>query len=188
MPRYFAYGSNMDEKAMAGRCPKSVAIGPAVLRGHALVIMPEGYASVMRNRASSVYGLVWDLALSDVAALDAYENIAGGLYRKILQPVALLSGGRAQALVYAGNSAGGGVPKDGYLEQIVSHCERLNFPAGYVHYVRALANPQPSSGSAKYGNRIQRDRSLKNADVRALRDDNGNIIVRPRFSDPLERK
>ena len=188
MPRYFAYGSNMDRQAMALRCPRSSVIGPAVLRGHSLVILPEGYASVVRNRTSVVYGLLWDLALCDVATLDAYENISGGLYKKIQQPVSLLSGGRAQALIYIGNSAGGGVPKDAYLDRIVTQCERLNFPPAYINSVRNLAHGLASSGDAAgRSNRSMATRRPQKEDVRALRDSDGNIVVRPRFSNPVNR-
>ncbi|MEN9708785.1 MAG: hypothetical protein RIQ68_1193, partial [Pseudomonadota bacterium] len=46
MPLYFAYGSNMDVKAMAERCPRSTALGPARLARHRFFIMDSGWASV----------------------------------------------------------------------------------------------------------------------------------------------
>ena len=84
MPLYFAYGSNMDEAAMAGRCPRSKALGAAILHRHRFVIMPEGYASVVRDPRSSVYGLLWDVALADVTSLDQYESVDSGLYKKVI--------------------------------------------------------------------------------------------------------
>src|SRR3978361_2487372 len=80
MPLYFAYGSNGDAAAMAARCPGSRAIGVGRLVRHRFVIMREGYASVMRDPRRSVWGMVWDLALADMPALDRYEGVAGGLY------------------------------------------------------------------------------------------------------------
>ena len=87
MPLYFAYGSNMDRAAMARRCPASRVLGLGRLNRHRLVIMREGYASVERFPTGTVWGVLWDLALSDVPALDRYEGVASGLYVKAQQPV-----------------------------------------------------------------------------------------------------
>ncbi|WP_163284889.1 gamma-glutamylcyclotransferase family protein, partial [Enterobacter hormaechei] len=69
----------MDAAAMALRCPNSRLIGQGRLLRHRFIIMKEGYASVLRDPARSVWGVVWDLALGDVPALDRYEGVAGGL-------------------------------------------------------------------------------------------------------------
>jgi hypothetical protein len=87
MPLYFAYGSNMDVEAMRARCPRSTPLGAARLARHRFFIMQGGYASVMADPRRQVCGVLWDLALGDVRALDAYEDVKGGLYRKITQPV-----------------------------------------------------------------------------------------------------
>ena len=93
MPLYFAYGSNMDVAAMAQRCPRSVAIGPARLIRHRLAPMREGWLTVTRDQRACVHGVLWNLALADVPALDRYEGVANGLYRKALQSVAAPTGG-----------------------------------------------------------------------------------------------
>ena len=49
MPLYFAYGSNMDAAAMAARCPGSRQLGCARLARHRLVVMAEGYLSLLRD-------------------------------------------------------------------------------------------------------------------------------------------
>ena len=87
MPLYFAYGSNMDLAAMSVRCPRSRALGPARLIGHRFFITRDGYASVMREPGRLVWGLLWDLALADVPALDRYESLGTGLYAKVIRPV-----------------------------------------------------------------------------------------------------
>jgi hypothetical protein len=84
MPLYFAYGSNMNAEAMARRCPRSKAVGLARLARHRLAVMREGWLTVVRDSRASAHGILWDLALSDVRALDRYE---GPLYAKIVQPV-----------------------------------------------------------------------------------------------------
>ena len=37
---------------------------------------------MVRDPRRTIWGLLWDLALSDVPALDRYEGVAGGLYVK----------------------------------------------------------------------------------------------------------
>lgn len=102
---------------------------------HRFVLMREGYASVTRDPGRLVHGLLWDLALSDVAALDRYEAIGQRLYRKLVQPVMTQAGSR-RALVYVGNNAGPGRPRFGYLESIVSTASALGFPDAYLAEVR----------------------------------------------------
>ncbi|WP_210484315.1 gamma-glutamylcyclotransferase family protein [Microvirga antarctica] len=131
MPLYFAYGSNMDEAAMAVRCPRSKVVGPARLMRHRFLIFSEGYASVMREPSSTTWGLVWDLAFSDLPALDRYESLSTGLYTKVVQPIVTDRGPR-RALVYIGRDARPGTPRPGYMEAIVAAAAGLDFPALYM--------------------------------------------------------
>ena len=73
MPLVFAYGSNMDAAAMARRCPRARLVGLARLARHRLAVMREGWLTVVRDPHSSAHGVLWDLALSDVAGLDRYD-------------------------------------------------------------------------------------------------------------------
>src|SRR5579871_7047532 len=102
MPLYFSYGSNMSAAAMAARCPRSKPVGLARLERHRLAVMREGWLTAIRAVRGSVHGVLWDLALADVPALDRYE---GPLYRKILQPV-VTGAGPKRALVYFGANSG----------------------------------------------------------------------------------
>jgi gamma-glutamylcyclotransferase (GGCT)/AIG2-like uncharacterized protein YtfP len=136
MPLYFAYGSNMDRAAMAARCPASQPLGPARLARHRFVITREGYASVLRDPRRTVWGLVWDIAFSDMPALDRYESVAGGLYVKLTQPVITERGAR-RALIYVGRSAGTGQPRPGYLEAVTAAAREAGLPADYVAEIKA---------------------------------------------------
>ena len=120
MPIYFAYGANMDVAAMAQRCPSSRPLGPARLMNYRFFIMTDGFASVRRAAGSAVYGLLWDLALADVAALDRFEDVASGRYGKIVQPVIRSGAGGVQALIYVGASQETGLPRPGYLESVIA--------------------------------------------------------------------
>lgn len=133
MPLYFAYGSNMDETALRGRCPKAQAIGPARLARHRFVIMANGWASVVRDPTSDVHGVLFDLALSDIPPLDRYEDVGHGLYRKEVQPVVRKDGGPCRALIYFGTEPKlGGASPPGYVESIVAAAEAADLPTAYV--------------------------------------------------------
>jgi hypothetical protein len=136
MPLYFAYGANMDAAAMALRCPASRLVGQGQLHRHRFIIMREGYASVIRDPARSVWGVLWDLALADVPALDRYEGVASRLYAKASQPV-VTQGGIKRALIYYGRSAAPGAPRPGYLEAVLRAAEAAQLPPAYVRELRA---------------------------------------------------
>jgi hypothetical protein len=130
MPLYFAYGSNMDTAAMADRCPHSAPLGAARLVGHRFIVSGDGYASVRRDPRHVVWGLLWDLALADVAALDRYESLSSGLYTKVLRPV-LTSRGPRRAMVYVGRSPNPGAPRTGHLEAILEAAAKVPLPEDY---------------------------------------------------------
>jgi gamma-glutamylcyclotransferase (GGCT)/AIG2-like uncharacterized protein YtfP len=136
MPLYFAYGANMDAAAMALRCPASRLIGRGQLHRHRFIIMREGYASVIRDPVRTVWGVLWDLSLADVPALDRYEGVAGGLYSKSSQPV-VTQGGIKRALIYSGRSTAPGAPRPGYLEAVLRAAEAAQLPPAYVRDLRA---------------------------------------------------
>lgn len=69
---YFAYGSNLNLRQMAGRCPDAEPMGPALLRGHRLVF--RGVADVEPARASIVHGGLWSITDECLEALDRYEG------------------------------------------------------------------------------------------------------------------
>jgi hypothetical protein len=131
MPLYFAYGSNMDRAAMAQRCPASKPVGLGRLMRHRFTIFEGGYASVVRDPQRMVWGVLWDLALADMPALDRYESLSTGLYTKIVQPIRTERGPR-QAIVYVGRSAKPGAPKPGYMEGVVAAAEHAGLPPEYI--------------------------------------------------------
>jgi len=135
MPLYFAYGANMDAAAMALRCPASRLIGRGRLNRHRFIIMKEGYASVVRAPAGTVWGVLWELSLADVPALDRYEGVASGLYVKASQPVTTEAGIK-RALIYLGRSTAAGVPRPGYLEGVLAAAEAAQLPGPYRQELR----------------------------------------------------
>src|SRR5919112_1572926 len=131
MPLYFAYGSNMDQAAMLRRCPASKPVGIGRLMRHRFIVFDEGYASVTRDPQRAVWGMVWDLALADVPALDRYESLSTGLYTKVIQLVVTAQGGR-RAIVYVGRSVKPGTPLPGYMEGVVEAAQHAGLPKDYI--------------------------------------------------------
>ncbi len=138
MPLYFAYGANMDRAAMAARCPLSTPLGRARLMRHRLTIMREGWLSVARAPAARVHGVLWNLALADVAALDRFEGVGEGLYVKAVQPVIGESGSR-RALVYLGANAGPGRAQQPYLRDVLAAARAWELAREAIEALERLA-------------------------------------------------
>lgn len=196
MPMYFAYGSNMDAAAMAQRCPRSKALGRARLMRHRFAVMAEGYATVERDPRSVVWGVLWDVALSDMRALDAYESVATGLYSKIQQTVLLdaASDGvsrQVRALVYTGRGSRGackasGAPLPGYMEQVIDAARAFELPAAYIRQLEAFNANTPRRALIADPAAASTRRIARQGVGVAQRDEKGNVIVQKRFASPLD--
>jgi gamma-glutamylcyclotransferase (GGCT)/AIG2-like uncharacterized protein YtfP len=179
MPLYFAYGSNMDVEAMRARCPRSTPLGVARLARHRFFIMQGGYASVIRDPRREVHGVLWDLALSDVRALDAYEDVRGGLYTKLMQPVLRGQGASARALVYVGASRSPAPPLPGYMENVMTAARAWNLPDNYLRELAAFApaGARPASAPAW---------TAPDGSTQTFGRVDARPKVRPRFASPLD--
>jgi gamma-glutamylcyclotransferase (GGCT)/AIG2-like uncharacterized protein YtfP len=138
MPLYFAYGSNMDVNAMSRRCPRSKALGLARLERHRLAVMREGWLTAIRSPSSAVHGVLWELALSDIPALDRHESLSQGLYTKETQPV-IAEGGPKRAIVYFGANSGPGVLRPAYIAEVLLAARSWALPAGAFEALEQLA-------------------------------------------------
>ena len=117
----------MDVEAMARRCPRSKALGLARLERHRLAVMREGWLTAVREPRSAVHGVLWDLALSDIAALDRYEGLSQGLYAKLTQAV-IAERSPKQAIVYFGANAGPGAVRPDYIAEVLAAARSWPLP------------------------------------------------------------
>jgi len=129
---YFSYGANMVAGAMARRCPTARLMGKARLDDHALRIGRCGYATVVARRGTAVHGLLWRLGRRDERALDAYEEVAAGLYRKATCVVVLEDGRRLSALIYRAARSAPGRARPGYIGPIIAAAIAHGFPPAAI--------------------------------------------------------
>lgn len=137
---YFAYGSNLDRAGMARRCPGARPLGFAQLRDHRFFIMANGYASVRHEPGAVVHGLLWAVTEPHLAALDAYEEIDSGLYRRTTVRVTV-EADHVHALLYEGCDGRLGVPRADYMRVVLSAAEACGLPLPYQHELRAWLFP-----------------------------------------------
>ncbi len=100
--------------------------------------MREGWLTAVRNPSSAVHGVLWNLALSDVPALDRHENLAQGLYVKLTQAI-IAERGPKQAIVYFGANSGPGVPRPAYMAEVLAAARACRLPAEGVEALEQLA-------------------------------------------------
>jgi hypothetical protein len=127
---HFAYGANMSRAVMRRHAPGARALGVAALPGYRFVIGADGYASVAPAPARTVWGVLWRITPHDRITLDAWENIAGGLYRAETLAVRIATR-RVQALTYLARP-GEGRPRPGYMELVIAAAREWDLPASYL--------------------------------------------------------
>lgn len=84
---YIAYGSNLNVKQMAWRCPKAKAIGTAVIKDYELLFKGSksgSYLTIEPKMGSSVPVAIWETTEEDEKALDRYEGYPNFYYKKTM--------------------------------------------------------------------------------------------------------
>jgi hypothetical protein len=148
---HFAYGSNMHRVLMRKHAPAAEPVGVAQLVNYRFIITADGYASVEPARAETVHGVLWRLTARDRVTLDAWENIAGGLYRAATMPVHC-NGRLHPALVYIARPRPLGRPKPGYMEIVVKAAREVELPQDYVASLEQwLPKQSLGAGHRKFG-------------------------------------
>ena len=133
---YFAFASNMVTAQMAERCPTAESRGIGVLHDHRFIIGRRGYATVIDEPGATVHGILWGLRPEHEAALDVYEGVRHGLYRKVRLSVRSADGTEQKAIVYVAGDPARGNAVAGYMEKVVAAAEAHALPAAYVDELR----------------------------------------------------
>jgi hypothetical protein len=143
MPLTFAYGSNMDAAAMKQRCANARLLGRASLPRHRFALLPDGFATIVRDPAATVFGVLWDVSFGDLAALDRYEGVAQGAYGKITQPVLREGASPVRALIYVGvpGKSLGRAPAD-YMSKVVEAARSAGLCKEHIDFLRRVAGEE----------------------------------------------
>jgi hypothetical protein len=148
---YFAYGANMHRDVMRRHAAAAQPTGTAVLADHRFIITADGYASVAPALARAVHGVLWRITPRDRVTLDAWENIAGKLYRAEMLPVRH-AGQVRPALVYIARPSRAGQPKASYMELVVAAARAWHLPSDYISSLQLWLPRRPAgAGSRKLG-------------------------------------
>ena len=119
---YFAYGSNLDRRQFARRCPGSRPVAPATLRGYHLAFRGGGHADIIREKGGAVRGALYRVTARDVEALDRYEGLPG-YYHRITVFVRDDRRQLRRAFAYKmGNGFGETAPALSYVQIILRGC------------------------------------------------------------------
>ena len=148
MTLHFAYGANMSRAVMGKYAPAAQPLGAAVLTHYRFVITADGYASVVPVRGEIVHGVLWRLGAGDRGALDAWENVAAGLYRAQMLPVRH-AGSRCAALVYRARPRPEGIARAGYLELVIAAALEWQLPQAYIDALKTRLSGQPAGESLR---------------------------------------
>ncbi|UCE84864.1 MAG: gamma-glutamylcyclotransferase, partial [Deltaproteobacteria bacterium] len=137
---YFAYGSNMCSARLAERVPDARAVGPAQLPDHRLVLNKPGVdgsakANVEPQPGAVVWGVTYEVPVSDLARLDRYE--VG--YRRLPMRVYGAAEATIDAEIYvAVRTTRDIVPFDWYKRLLLAGAREHGLPVSYVEALRAL--------------------------------------------------
>ncbi len=132
---YAAYGSNLNLKQMAGRCPTAEVVGATHLKDRRLLFRGPhelAVATVEPYEGSVVPVLVWSLQPKDEEILDRYEGYPR-LYRKEKAEVEL-EGEKITAMLYIMNEGQPlGQPSASYYGTILRGYTEADFDLGVLH-------------------------------------------------------
>jgi gamma-glutamylcyclotransferase (GGCT)/AIG2-like uncharacterized protein YtfP len=138
---YAAYGSNMNPAQMAARCPHSPQRGTGWLEGWRLTFGGEDLSwegalgTVVEAEVERVFVVLYDITETDESALDSWDGVTLGYYRKLKVRVATLDGD-VVAWLYVVNAYEGGLPSALYLAAMADAAEVAGAPDDYVADLR----------------------------------------------------
>jgi len=128
---YFAYGSNLCIRQMNDRCPNNSKIGMGKLKGHRWIITKRGYANVVKSSDEDVWGIIYEISMSDEDKLDVYEGVSKKCYVK--ENLDILIDGKIQnCLTYVDPTTEEGVPTSTYANTIDEGLCDSKLPEEYV--------------------------------------------------------
>lgn len=147
---YFAYGSNMLTRRLAGRTPSAKKEGIGYVEGRRLAfdkVSSDGSGKadieITDKQTDRVYGVLFKIARTEEGELDAHEGLNKG-YRKDTVQVVMESGKVAAQTYIATKKDSTRFPYDWYKAFVVAGAVEHSLPHGYVEKLRTVASkPDP---------------------------------------------
>ncbi len=145
---YFAYGCNMDARALSGVVGCPLEPGRAARARDwrlAFNVSDDGrerVAGLVQQEGCVTYGVVYRLPHDALGALDAFEGAPDHYRRATLWVEPVGRRARQAALAYLpqpAHSGDPGRPAPGYLERLIRGGVRGGLPAPYLEWVRNIA-------------------------------------------------
>ncbi|MCD7826371.1 MAG: gamma-glutamylcyclotransferase [Clostridiaceae bacterium] len=117
---YIAYGSNLNLRQMAARCPSAKIYATGVLNNWELVYRgnkTNSHATIIKKQGCTVPVLVWEISPKDEYYLDIYEGYPSYYYKKNI--MVYTDNGKKKGMVYIMDSSRRpGRPSANYVETI----------------------------------------------------------------------
>lgn len=133
---YMAYGSNLNLRQMAKRCPTATVVGTAYLEDYQLLF--SRVATIVPMKGSVVPVGIWEIDEVCERALDLYEGYPT-LYRKEYLPV-MIGGEERSVMVYIMNEDRPQLPSKHYYSVIEEGYADVGFDP--VHLREAIAETE----------------------------------------------
>jgi gamma-glutamylcyclotransferase (GGCT)/AIG2-like uncharacterized protein YtfP len=129
----------MDLDKMFDRCPHAKFIEAGELKGYRFMINTRGVASIIPNKDSSVFGIIWTITKEDEAFLDYFEGVKGGWYTKHTVAVReIIDNTTHDCLVYVASDSKEGKPIKDYFTNIIKWANNYHFSKEYIKYLEWL--------------------------------------------------
>jgi gamma-glutamylcyclotransferase (GGCT)/AIG2-like uncharacterized protein YtfP len=134
-----AYGSNLNLKQMAMRCPTAKVYGKGTLKGYRFLFkgqVDNAYCTVEKKKGGKVPVIVWELQPEDERALDYYEGYPR-FYEKKDVKVTLEDGKTITAMVYIMTDKvldriHLNLPRKTYLDTVIEGYEDAGFDLKFI--------------------------------------------------------
>ncbi len=141
MTLYAAYGPSLDPSYMARLAPASPVHASGWLTNWRLTFAGEqigwdgSLVTVVEDQGHQVFVMIYDVPTQDERALDAWEGVDLGLWRKLRVRVDTMEG-QVLAWLYVIDDYEGGLPSAHYLETVATAAEVAGAPHDYVQGIR----------------------------------------------------
>ncbi len=129
-------------RADGAALPGAKPVGKARLKGWRYLIYERGYANIVPDAASEVWGGVWLVTEEHLRALDGFEGVAKGLYHREEYEVEFDSAMRLTCVVYVDSNPNGdvrGVPQAAYQARILAGAHDFALPPAYIAILETFA-------------------------------------------------